>query len=91
MFDGSAAADLLFSLMNDAQKEEAEFRIREEYHSALPQAVSHELRVADPGTAEWFWARGIPNALKTEFFKGCKSEKIPSNIDSLVASLEEFL
>ncbi len=91
LYEGDDAASLLWSLMNAQQRAESQARIREEYHTGLPQLVSHELRTAAPGTKDWLWSRGVPNNLKTEYFKQCERMNIASSVPNLVGVITQHL
>lgn len=91
MYSGEEAGALLFELMNEEQREEAAFRVREEYFNSLGQATLHSLRTATAGSSDWYWSRGIPNALKAKFFVQAKARQIPSAIESLVATIADRL
>ena len=65
-------------------------QIGQGHHECLPEHLSHELRSCEPGTAEWFWSRGVPNDLKGEFFRSCAAAA-PSTLSQLVASLKALL
>ena len=90
-FDAEVAAEVLYSIMSEDQREQACLRIRDEYHKHLPQEKSHILRLLDPGTPDWFWSRGVPNALKSEFFKSCDAAAAPSSLSDIVVSLTNYL
>lgn len=74
MFPGEPAAQLLESLMTEAELQEAEGIIHNSYNKSLSQGSAKALRGAKRGTKEWLWARGVPDGQKAQFYQ--KSEDL---------------
>lgn len=91
MFSGGEAASILYDLMDQTQRNDAKSRIRQEYHLDLPQETSTILRNLEPGTAHWLWSRGVPNNLKSSFFKQCADKRVVSAATNLLEMIASHL
>jgi hypothetical protein len=67
LFDGDQAAKLCAELMTSESKNASAFMIDDSYHRGLPQKLAMPLRTAEIGTADWLWARGVPDEIKERY------------------------
>jgi hypothetical protein len=80
LFDGDEAAKLCLSLMNEAQRKAAVFTISDSYYRAVPQKQAYRLHAAEPGSAEWLWARGVPDDLKSRYLERARATLDPARV-----------
>ncbi len=91
LFNGEDAAKLCASLLDDEQKKMSVYSIDDSYHRGLPQRLAPPLRAAEIGSAEWLWARGVPDALKAKYFEKAFATLDPSYVLGIASTVAETL
>jgi hypothetical protein len=89
LFGGEEAGRLCLSLMNEDQRKAAVFSIHDSYYRALPQKIAYPLRVAEPGSAPWLWARGVPDEIKQDYLEKAKANLDGSRVEVVARKVAE--
>ncbi len=73
LYPAQAAAELCVKVMGAKEAAASRNTIHETYHGALTQAGAAPLRGAEPGSVDWFFARGVPASHKEKFATAAKN------------------
>jgi len=65
--------------------------IHDSYHRSLSQSSAAPLRAAEPGSIDWFFARGVPDSFKARFAVRAEKSLPQDQVDSVAAAAWSFL
>lgn len=91
LYPAEAAAQLCMEIIGPAQVEASRGEIHESYHKGLSQTAASPLRLAEPGTRDWFLSRGVPDAFKNRFAAAAQKALPTDKIDSIAKRAWDFL
>jgi len=83
LYDGKGAAELCEIILSENQKEDMNATIHDSFHRNLSQKNSRPLRDAKPGSRDWLWSRGVPDAVKNRFAEMAIRELASTRIDEV--------
>jgi hypothetical protein len=95
LFPVEPAAALCLELVNAAKTpdiEEWKKQINGDYWPSVGQKIYGELISAEPGSADWFYARGVPDSLKRLFAEGVVDRAFDTDhLDAIVTKVTSVL
>ncbi|MDZ4108419.1 MAG: AAA family ATPase [Brevundimonas sp.] len=91
LYPAKLAAELCLDVIGAEEAEASRASIHENYHKALSQSAAGPLRTAEPGSVDWFFARGVPDAVKARFAARAEKSLPQDQVDSVAAAAWKFL
>ena len=91
LYPGELAAALCLEVIGRAAAQASRAAIHDAYHKGLTQEAAAPLRSAEPGSVEWFFARGVPTNFKERFTAAAERTLPLDQIDNIAGSARAFL
>lgn len=91
LYPAEEAAKLCVEVIGPEATAASRAAIHETYHDALSQAGAAPLRMAEPGTADWFLARGVPDSFKERFATAASKSLPHDQVDAVAATAWAYL
>lgn len=95
LYPSEPAAELCLDLVNTAKTPEIEewkTQVHGDYWGSVSQKVYGELLAAEPGSADWFYARGVPSSLKKRFAEGVIDRELDNtHLDDMIENIVNVL
>ncbi|HVK42313.1 MAG TPA: AAA family ATPase [Phenylobacterium sp.] len=91
LYPAKLAAELCVEIIGSEGVAESRSAIHDSYHGSLSQAAAAPLRVAEPGTIDWFFSRGVPNNFKERFAAAAAKTLPQDQVDHIASTAWTFL
>lgn len=91
LYPAKLAAELCLDVIGAEEAEASRTSIHDNYHKSLSQSSAAPLRAAEPGSIDWFFARGVPDSFKARFADRAEKSLPQDQVDNVAAAAWTFL